>query len=99
MAPAFGWMPCSSGMLLWFFFLLYVVPYWLALVCDYISCAVNLLVRLLLAFSVPVCQDCGVFLSLVQLHFYLVSAMVVDGYFPCLVEDFHYYWLVVAGWH
>jgi len=33
--PAFGWMPCSSGLLVWF---------WLALACDFMSCATNLLV-------------------------------------------------------
>jgi hypothetical protein len=30
--------------------------------CDFMSCAVNLLVCLLLAFSVPACQDCRDFL-------------------------------------
>ena len=65
------------------------LPYWLALARDYLSCAVNLLVRLLFAFFIPICQDCGEFLisCTASSLFGLYSA--VDGYFPCVVKDLH----------
>jgi hypothetical protein len=99
--PAFGWMPCSSRLFVWFFFALCSYPAgWLLLV---ILCLVQLLCWFaccLLSLFLFV-RIVGIFLSLVQLNLCLVSTLGGWWIFPLLglriCARLTAGWLLLAG--